>query len=218
MDFEFWDNCWHKDSQPFHVSRVHPLLKTTLPLLDPYSPVLVPLSGKSLDLIYLSEQGYASTAIEFNPKAVTEFITSSGIAFSKTATDDTTVYNSDNIELWLADFFAVTTSDIGQFEQVFDRAAYIALPETMRADYAKHLISLLKSNAQIFMVTMDYPQHQMSGPPFYVDQQELAEHFAGAKISEKARHSLMDNHPRWKELGLDYLDEVLYQIQFVSSA
>ncbi len=213
MDFEFWDTCWHKDSQPFHVSQVHPLLKTVLPLLEPKSSVLVPLSGKSVDLIYLAKQQFKAVGIEFNPKAVSEFIASSGLNFAKNETTKASLFSADNIDLWLADFFALTPVELGSFTQVFDRTAYIALPKTLRADYAKHLINLLELPARIFMVTMDYPPEQMSGPPFFVDQKELAQQFPKATITEIARHSLLENHPRWQELELAYLDEVLYQIQ-----
>ncbi len=216
MDFEFWDNCWHRDSQPFHVFDAHPLLRKHLTTINPKEKLLLPLSGKSLDPIFLAENQIYSTAIEFNPKAVKAFIQENELTpeqINYQNTSEAIQYQFAGYEVWLADFFDLTTNEIGEFSQVFDRAALVALPEEMRAQYIQHLKSLLKPEANIFMVTMDYDPEQMGGPPFYIKKDELKEFFPTASIEELDRNSLLTNHPRWQELNLSKLDEVLYQIK-----
>ena len=61
---------------------------------------------------------------------------------------------------------------------------------------------------------MDYVATEMSGPPFRVDIAELERLFPKATIKELDRTSILDSHPRWRELELSYLDEVLYDIHF----
>lgn len=213
MDFEFWNNCWNRPSQPFHIANAHPLLvKHLRQHFVAQEPILVPLSGKSVDLLYLSKEGYRSTAIEFNPKAVEGFIKENGLKPSIERHNQAVLYQFDDFDIWLADFFSLTAQDIGHYNQVFDRAAFVALPVELREQYALHVQSLLKKGAVILMVTMSYDPQQMSGPPFYVSQQELQAFFPEATIEPIDSVSLLDNHPRWQELELDYLDEIIYRI------
>ena len=220
MEFEFWDNCWQRESQPFHLAEAHTFLVTYVQqYFSKDEKILVPLSGKSLDLVFLSEQGYYPVGIEFNPKAVNRFIQENQLefasqSFSASKDHQLVCYHNDTMEVWLADFFEVTQDHIGSFKQVYDRAAFIALPESMRQPYARHLKSLLAENATILLVTMDYQPDEMSGPPFLVTSNEIKQQFPEGKVEELCRCSLLDSHPRWKELELSRLDEVLYKITF----
>lgn len=220
MEFEFWDNCWQRESQPFHLAEAHTfLVKYVQQYFSKDEKILVPLSGKSLDLVFLSEQGYYPVGVEFNPKAVNRFIQENQLEFSSqsfpVATDhQLTRHHNDFMEVWLADFFEVTQDHIGDFKQVYDRAAFVALPESMRQPYARQLKSLLTENATILLVTMDYQPDEMSGPPFLVTLDEVKQQFPEGHVEELCRCSLLDSHPRWKELELSVLDEVLYRITF----
>lgn len=220
MEFEFWDNCWQRESQPFHLAEAHTfLVKYVQQYFSKDEKILVPLSGKSLDLVFLSEQGYYPVGVEFNPKAVNRFIQENQLEFSSqsfpVATDhQLTRHHNDFMEVWLADFFEVTQDHIGDFKQVYDRAAFVALPESMRQPYARQLKSLLTENATILLVTMDYQPDEMSGPPFLVTLDEVKQQFPEGHVEELCRCSLLDSHPRWKELELNVLDEVLYRITF----
>lgn len=220
MEFEFWDNCWQRESQPFHLAEAHTfLVKYVNQLFSRTEKVLVPLSGKSLDLVFLAEQGYYPVGVEFNPKAVNRFIEENRLEFtsqtSRVANGNELVrYYNKSMEVWLADFFDFSQSHAGKFKQVYDRAAFIALPDDMRSSYAKHLKTLLEDEATILLVTMDYQADEMSGPPFHITLDEIEKQFPEGKVTELCRCSLLDSHPRWKELELSRLDEVLYQIQF----
>ena len=225
MDFDFWDNCWQRESQPFHVAKPHQLLiKHYQTIFSKDHKVLVPLSGKTIDTLFLAEQGFQSVAIEFNPTAVEKFFLENnlnptaqplakGMNSSEQDLSDIQLYQLPNIDLWQADFFAVTSQMVGSFTQVYDRASFVALPVEMRQQFAQHLQSLLLPNSVILMVTMDYDPEQMSGPPFHVTLHELKNCFPSATIEEIDRISLLDNHSRWQQLELEYLDEVLYLIQ-----
>ncbi|NVK22371.1 MAG: thiopurine S-methyltransferase [Kangiellaceae bacterium] len=220
MDFEFWENCWQRDSQPFHVAQAHSLLlKHFRENFNPDEKILVPLSGKTVDTLFLAKQGFYSVAVEFNPTAVQKFFVENHLDPDEkvvelgSKNDIAKLFQLTNIDIWQADFFALHKEVVGQFRQVYDRASFVALPIELRQKFAQHLQSLLLPDSVILMITMDYDPNQMSGPPFHVTQQELELCFPTATISEIDRVCLMDNHPRWKELDLDYLDEVLYLIQ-----
>lgn len=220
MDFEFWDNCWQRESQPFHLAEAHTfLVKYVQQLFSAEHKVFVPLSGKSLDLLFLEEQGFYPVGVEFNPKAVHKFIDENKLELEhkewKSESGKPLVcYQNQSMQVWLADFFDISNKHVGKFKQVYDRAAFIALPEPMRQDYANHLMSLLEDNATILLVTMDYDPDEMSGPPFHITLEEIKQQFPGGQTVELCRCSLLDSHPRWKELQLSRLDEVLYKITF----
>jgi thiopurine S-methyltransferase len=52
----------------------------------------------------------------------------------------------------------------------------------MRADYVEHLRALMPEGAPGLVVTVEYPQDQMAGPPFSVPEAELRAHYAGCEV------------------------------------
>lgn len=56
---------------------------------------------------------------------------------------------------------------------LYDRAALIALPPPMRERYAAQLQRILPPTVQGLLITLDYDQAQMSGPPFAVGDDEV---------------------------------------------
>ena len=215
MDFEFWNNCWARPTQPFHLTAPHHFLTKYFPTYFCHlERVLLPLCGKTQDLNFIAEQGIHAIGVEFNPVAVESFFKDSELTPTVTQESDKTHYQAPGIDLWCADFFDISIDDVGRFERIFDRAALIALPDELRPAYAQHLVKLLKSGGKILLVTMDYVATEMSGPPFRVDIAELERLFPKATIKELDRTSILDSHSRWRELELSYLDEVLYDIHF----
>ena len=72
MEHKFWLDKWQKNEIGFHRDDFNPNLIENFPLLDlpEGSHILVPLCGKSLDLIWLKEQGHKVTGVELSPIAV----------------------------------------------------------------------------------------------------------------------------------------------------
>lgn len=215
MDFEFWNNCWARPTQPFHLTGPHHFLIEHFERHFSGQPaVFLPLCGKTQDLTFLAQNGVKAVGVEFNPEAVTAYFKENRTDPKVTDFNSKKLFQSANIDLWLADFFDISPDDTGYFQLSFDRAALIALPDDMRAKYAQHLGRFLDDAGQILLVTMDYDASEMSGPPFLVDQDELQQLFPGATIKVIQRQSIIESHPRWRELELSRLEEVLYSIQF----
>ena len=74
MNKDFWNNKWENNEIGFHQNDVTPLLKRYLHyFLDKNSTqksCLLPLCGKTFDLIYLSEFFKEVTGVELIKKAV----------------------------------------------------------------------------------------------------------------------------------------------------
>lgn len=214
MDFEFWKNCWSRPSQPFHLKQTHHFL---LQFYQQYfagkEKVLLPLCGKSQDLLFLAQNNIHAVGVEFNPQAVLSFWQASQLEPETHHIAGKKCYRYNNIDLWQCDFFELSAKDTGAFDVIFDRAALIALPQELRYRYARHLQNFLRQDGVLLLVTVDYESNEMDGPPFYVSQDEIQQLFAEASIKELGRHSIIDSHPRWQELKLSRLDEVVYEIR-----
>ena len=76
MDEDFWQRRWACNEIGFHLSEVNPYLQQFWPALNVASgaQVLVPLCGKSLDMIWLAEQGYRVLGVELAQAAVEAFL------------------------------------------------------------------------------------------------------------------------------------------------
>src|SRR5690606_282577 len=75
MDADFWLERWNEGRTHFHQDRVTPLLQKLWPTLalPAGSRVLVPLCGKSLDMVWLAEQDMRVLGVELSPLAVEQF-------------------------------------------------------------------------------------------------------------------------------------------------
>ena len=201
MDSEFWQQRWQEGRIGFHKSDVNPeLIKYFSNLALPIgSRVLVPLCGKSIDMVWLACAGYDVVGIELVESAVQAFFAEQNITPTITeftsAADKSTLKRyqgqlaGQTITLWAADIFALSATAIGDIDAVYDRAALIALPANMRADYSRHIVKL-SNNAPQLLITLNYDQSKKDGPPFSITQQQLHQYYsADYKIVELASKS-----------------------------
>ena len=64
MDPSFWHDRWENQDIGFHQADIDALLPAYWPRLELASdaPVFVPLCGKSLDMVWLAQQGHRASA------------------------------------------------------------------------------------------------------------------------------------------------------------
>ena len=72
-------------------------------------------------------------------------------------------FKSAGITVLCADFFDISPTDLPHVDGVYDRASLIALPETMRPDYARHIAGMIPDTTRSLLITLDYPQQEMKG-------------------------------------------------------
>jgi thiopurine S-methyltransferase len=175
LKHEFWHQRWEGGQIGFHQQEINSYLTIHWDDLGLPSgaPVFVPLCGKSLDMLWLREQGHPVFGIELSRKAVEAFFHENEIEPSVNETERFTEYSSEQLTLFAGDYFALTPGDLGQIHAVFDRAALIALPPQMRADYVRQMARLLPAGAHILLVTMHYSEGTLDGPPFSVEEHEV---------------------------------------------
>lgn len=215
MEVDFWLQRWRDGRTSFHLERVTPLLQKFWPALSlpEGSKVLVPLCGKSLDMIWLAEQGHRVLGVELSSLAIQQFLDENQLQAKTHESEFGQHYVSGNIEIICGDIFNLDASTLSACAGVYDRAALIALPPKMRAKYTQHVYGQLAHNYRGLLITLEYDQNLMEGPPFSVSQAEVqALYQAHSKAIVLDRRSILDKEPKFIERGLTSLDTVSYQL------
>jgi thiopurine S-methyltransferase len=178
MDGSFWHKKWERNEIAFHEREANPLLvKYFRDLSLPEgSRVFVPLCGKTLDVHWLLSRGYRVAGSELSQIAVGQLFSELGVEPDTTAIDHVSRYSANNIDVFVGDIFGLSRNVLGQIDAIFDRAALVALPEPMRDRYAAHLIEITDRAPQL-LITFDYDQRLLEGPPFSVGDEEVGRHY-----------------------------------------
>lgn len=206
---------WRENRIGFHLSEVNPKLIRHASALPPApSPLLVPLCGKSLDLAWLGERGYSVTGIELSPLAVEAYFDERNAASERQQVGSLMRHRHGNVAILCGDFFEVDPTILKPFSGFYDRAALVALPESVRGAYVQHLAKLLAADARGLLVTFEYPVGQMDGPPFSVSDAEVRRYYGSAfEIDLLAEDDILDEEPRFREQGLTRLIERAYGLR-----
>jgi thiopurine S-methyltransferase len=222
MEPEFWHQRWQENKIGFHLNEVNPYLVDHWQDLGvlPGARVFVPLCGKTLDMRWLAEQGYLVEAVEVSEIAIEQFFTEQGIAFERQTSGDWITYQADSIRIWCGDFFKlppqqIASPKLGPIEAIYDRAALIALPEVMRSTYVRKLLEITGVVPQL-LITLEYDQSQMTGPPFSVSPKEVSELYRdsyGEIPGPIKRTDVLAEEARFAERGLGELFENIYLLQ-----
>jgi thiopurine S-methyltransferase len=213
---DFWQERWARNEIGFHLDDVHPGLRRHWSRLavPVGATVLVPLCGKSLDLAWLAGQGYRVLGVELSQKAVEAFFSEQQLEAEVSQEGAYRVYRAGALEIRCGDFFALSAEDVAACQGVYDRAALIALPPAMRERYATLLTAILPAGCQQLLVTLDYDQAEMDGPPFAVSPSEVRELYAaGWDVELLEAKEVLERNPRMRERGLQRLEEQFHRLQ-----
>ncbi len=216
MKGEFWLERWQRGEIGFHQPQFNNYLTEQWQQLGltGSESVFVPLCGKSLDLLWLRQQGHTVVGIELSDQAVLAFWEENGLECLCLPAGPFINFQGDGISLLVGDYFQLTQAILKGVTAVFDRAALIALPPEMRSAYVAQMAELLPSGAQILLVTMEYPQYEMPGPPFSVPEAEVmalyGPHF---EVQQLASLPTLDDNLRFRQRGLTALAETVWQMR-----
>ncbi|MCX8892263.1 thiopurine S-methyltransferase [Vibrio parahaemolyticus] len=212
-DQEFWHSKWASNQIGFHLEDVNPLLPAYWHHANPKreDKVLVPLCGKSEDLVWLATKHDSVEGVELSQIAVRSFFAEH--FYTPTVTPISgmhELYQFDELSIYTGDFF---TAPVSQADIVYDRAALVALPQDMREEYVARLKLLLNPGGRILLVTLNYPQEEMAGPPFSVPLEEIQQLFAGDKVTYLNVDQADEHHPKIAKKGLSRFSEEVYLIE-----
>ena len=175
VDGCFWHRKWERNEIAFHEREANPLLVTYFKdlSLTEASRVFLPLCGKTLDIHWLLSHGYRVSGSELSKIAVEQLFSELGVKPNITAIDQISRYSSNNVDIFVGDIFSLSRGILGQIDAIYDRAALAALPERMRDRYAAHLIKITDQAPQL-LITYDYDQRLLDGPPFSISHEEVS--------------------------------------------
>jgi len=178
MHADFWHQKWKDNEIGFHMDQPHPMLVQYVERLAPApdARIFLPLCGKTLDIGWLLSRGYRVAGAELSETAVRQLFEQLGQEPQVEKVGNLNRFSGPDIDIFVGDIFTLSAPQLGPVDAVYDRAALVALPESTRADYTVHLRGISRQAPQL-LITFEYDQGQMSGPPFAVSGNEVEEHY-----------------------------------------
>lgn len=216
MKKEFWIEKWNNNQTGFHKDFTHPLL---IKFIDKFNmsegdTVFVPLCGKSLDILWLAQQGYHVIGVEVSELAVCKFFTENNLKFTKISQDGFEIYKHKNITIFRGDFFAMLPEHTIDVKAVYDRAAFIALPDDIVSNYVNKLKEIIPKGAQTLLITLEFEKTSGPiGPPFNspdIKVNKLFKQYSSVEMVQQ--EDIISREHKFKEQGCDYVYERVYLI------
>lgn len=215
MRINFWLKTWNEGNIGFHQAQIHAALEAHWPDLPAGTRVLVPLCGKSRDMLWLEARGLEVTGVEFVESAVREFFHENELEFEQDEAWGHRCYRAvgRNIRIFCTDFIELADDYEGEpFQALYDRAALVALPHDMRPPYVAACRKLISDAANGLLVSMTYEPQSMEGPPFSVEPGEV-EHLWGDKLELLGTADMLASIPRAAAVGVERLDEYFWRFR-----
>jgi thiopurine S-methyltransferase len=163
-DNHLWLKLWRDRRTEFHQKTVNKFLAqfwSGLQLIQG-SRVFVPLCGKSLDMIWLANEGYKVIGVELSPVAVKAFFRENHLRPVRRRMGKFTVWEHGNIAIFCGDYFSLDKADLGHIDMVYDRAALTALPEDIRKLYVAQLRLIVPESAKVFLLTTEDTEENLA--------------------------------------------------------
>ena len=209
-----WKSLWQEDRIGFHLPEVNPYLMRFSDQLLHQNPdrVFVPLCGKTLDLCWLTKKTKKVIGVELVSMAVQDFFAENNIDYLIQQDETLQKFSSKSIDIYLSDFFDLNHEQTSSFKAIYDRASIVAIEKPERREYVDHLISFLDPAGRILLITLEFNQNQMEGPPYSVPAEEIEKLFAplgSLKLLETC--DILDD--RFRNKGLDRLLEHVFLVE-----
>ncbi len=223
MEPSFWHSKWDAQQIGFHQSEVNPLLIKYWPQLNlshsANTSVFVPLCGKTLDICFLAELGHEVVGCELNETAVEHFFTENNLRFSTSSEGELKKFVTEQVSIYQGDLFSLSPETLSRQERpaigaFYDRAALIAWPEEMRLDYVDKLAELIPPKSIGLLITLDYPQETLKGPPFAVSNDWIVSNMGkNFEIELLASKDVLNENPRFIKKEVPWLTESVYRLE-----
>jgi thiopurine S-methyltransferase len=213
MQREFWLERWQKQEIGFHQPEVNGWLKNWWPQLGlpSGSSVFVPLCGKSLDMGWLADQGHRVIGVELAESAVRGFYEQAQRPYRVERERHLQLFAGDGVSIYCGDVMQLTALHLPNVTGVYDRAALIALPPKMRQHYADHLQRIVGDGCRILLLTLEYEQSRVPGPPHSVAEDEVRALFgARCKVERLDARTARELPPKFGAAGIEEAVETVY--------
>jgi thiopurine S-methyltransferase len=212
---DFWHERWRSGKIGFHQNAVAPALQKYWSRLNlPRGcAVFVPLCGKSLDMLWLRDHVHSVVGIELSDVALESFCVENGILARRADADGFHEYQAASLRLLCGDFFGLTLPTLGSVQAIYDRAALVAWSPELRIRYVEHLNQLTPQGCQTLLITIEYPETEIAGPPFSVDAECVNRLYSAQhEVQRLYREDILATDPKLPARGVTQLYESCYHL------
>ena len=203
-----WKRRWRENQIGWHEDQGNLALKKYWHPQNKKCSVLVPLCGKSKDLLWLANQGHDVIGVEVSEIAIDTFFNENKLNYTKNMSNDFISYKAKEIPITIhcGDYFEFNMSGIGA---LYDRGSLVAVEPSIRLKYIKHTKSLLHKAAYRFIISLDYKEGYVQGPPYSIKISEILSFWPDLK--EICSYNDIENSsPKFKKSGLKKLTESIW--------
>ncbi|XP_063116011.1 thiopurine S-methyltransferase isoform X2 [Cavia porcellus] len=174
--------------------------------------VFFPLCGKAVEMKWFADLGHSVVGVEISELGIREFFMEQNLTYSEepiTEIPGAKVFKSSsgNILLYCCNIFDLPRANVGKFDRIWDRGAFVAVNPSDRGRYAGVMLSLLRKGFLYLMSVFSYDPTKYEGPPFYVPHSEIQ-----ALFGTKCNILCLEKVDALEKLnvGSDYFFEKLY--------
>ncbi|XP_072026650.1 probable thiopurine S-methyltransferase [Amphiura filiformis] len=184
-----WVTQWENGRTKFHKSAVHPMLLKHIDRLvegKDKPRFYLPLCGKSVDLKWLLDRGYAVIGCEIAELGIQQFFEEHDIKYKteKMTEIEGTVYKGtdDDITIYSCDFFKLTSAIMSKVDCIWDRGSMAAINPEDRQKYSEVIIELMKPDSRYLLDMFQLEHHTFAGPPHNFEPED-AQKLYGTKCT-----------------------------------
>jgi len=206
VEAEFWLDSWEREGSciSFHRKDIHPYVQEHAPAeLLRGKRVLVPLCGKTNDLMWFRQHAAHVVGVELVQKAIHQFFGEQGLAYEQ---PEESRFEAAGLTILNRDFFSLTPDEVGPIDLVYDRAALVALPLDLRLRYVSKLDELVPVGSQQLLITLEYAP-TMAEPPFSITPDEVAGYYADRYAIQHVEQPSLPQHGMVRKFNLEFLKE-----------
>lgn len=171
--------------------------------------VLVPLCGKTPDLVWLARRGHEVTGVELAERAIREFFAEQDLQYTVEERGPLTHFRCRvlPINIYCGDYFQFSARP---FAALYDRGALVAVQPSLRARYVEHTRRLLQPTAAKLIVTLEYDQAVVQGPPFSLAADEVRRYWPDVEPVAN-RDDIANCPPKFRAAGLAECREIIWR-------
>ena len=173
---ESWNERWKVGFCPWHEGQVNDLLQKHIQDLtkgERNLQIFLPLCGKSVDLLWLADNGHNVVGVECSRGAIESFFEENNLEYTteaiNLAPNGAYIHKAKDKEIIIfeCDIFSFSSDVAGRkFDAIWGRSALTALgSEEMRTKYVEVMSGLLVPSGRWMIETFDYdPADKTTGP------------------------------------------------------
>ena len=165
-DIEFWRSRYRTGRTPWDLGQVSDPVRTLVERWFPATgSVFIPGCGRGYEALYLAQQGYAVTAVDFAPEPIAHL-------------HEQARRHGLTLDIRQGDLFDLPAKDEGRYDVLLEQTCLCALPLERQPDYAALARRVLRPGGQFLAGLMRGPGG--NPPPFDLPPERIEALFAPA--------------------------------------